>query len=146
MSLHDFDNDFDADDHGIELLIRSIQNDVTPKKSLRANLIDGVKQSWSDLEAERKLSGFAITLTLMLLFNSKVVSITEHWGESLKRQSSQQIHELTIEFAEGGLEAADWSIHAGFDLFRKKQVASFSILDAKSAVRSDFNRPPLAAD
>ena len=64
--------DSDMADREIEELIDSIRYDIQPSVNLRPSIIEQLKSYVSDRMAERKLSGFAITLVLLIAILSLI--------------------------------------------------------------------------
>ncbi len=113
--------DSDMADREIEELIDSIRYDIQPSVNLRPSIIEQLKSYVSDRMAERKLSGFAITLVLLIAIHPQIWNMAANWRNLVSLGQSKEVETLAIQFARQGPDAASWSIHDSFQAWRKNQ-------------------------
>ena len=113
--------DSDMADRAIEELIVSIRYDIQPSVNLRPSIIEQLKSYVRDRMAERKLSGFAITLVLLIAIHPQIWNMADNWRNLVSLGQSKEVETLAIQFARQGPDAASWSIHDSFQAWRKNQ-------------------------
>ena len=113
--------DSDMADRAIEELIDSIRYDIQPSVNLRPSIIEQLKSYVRDRMAERKLSGFAITLVLLIAIHPQIWNMADNWRNLVSLGQPKEVETLAIQFGRKGPDAASWSIHDSFQAWRKNQ-------------------------